>query len=367
MKRHQNGGVSLFIVIFTALIVTIITISFTKFMISNQRQTSQNDLSQRAYNSAIGGVEDAKRVLVRYAEECKANSAACTTMRQTIDKQSCDTVSQIISNSDKEVQIGAEVQNQAYTCVKIQTNTPNYQLSLAKDQSAVVPLKSASDFNAIRITWFKKPKTVVDDNVNYYQQGAVSLPQESQWQPDMPPILRAQLIPGSVAISSLDSNARTAFLYPIDGGGGSVDLNSDQRRASGAKTSPPQLANCATTYSSASTAGVCKVTLSLPKIGATRDTKSAYLQLAALYNATDVTIELLKDNTVVNFDGVQPLVDSTGRADDLFRRVEARIKIGGVALPYPDATINVKGNFCKAFTLRDATSSYDPGTCEPAG
>ena len=72
-RRNESGGVSLFVVIFTAILITIITVGFTRFVIGYQQQTQRNDLSERAYNSALAGVEDAKRVLVAYTKVC-ANS-----------------------------------------------------------------------------------------------------------------------------------------------------------------------------------------------------------------------------------------------------------------------------------------------------
>jgi hypothetical protein len=63
------------------------------------------------------------------------------------------------------------------------------------------------------------------------------------------------------------------------------------------------------------------------------------------------------------FQGVQPLVDSTGRAGDLFRRVKARIEpTGGI---YPEAAIDVTNNFCKTFQVTDNIANYSTGTCYP--
>ena len=63
-----------------------------------------------------------------------------------------------------------------------------------------------------------------------------------------------------------------------------------------------------------------------------------------------------------SFDGVQPAVDSTGRASNLFRRVEARLQIGD-DFAYPDNAIELLNSLCKDFSVTDSGHSY--GECKP--
>jgi hypothetical protein len=105
----------------------------------------------------------------------------------------------------------------------------------------------------------------------------------------------------------------------------------------------------------------CKVTLSLPNpMGKAASTRDAYLRLTTIYGDADYRIVLKNDAEVVAFDGIQPLVDSTGRAADVFRRVSARVEQSdpNEALLYPRATIDMTNHFCKNFVITDATSGY---------
>lgn len=392
-RIKQQGAVSLFIVIFAALLMTIVTVGFVQLMIKDQQQATTSDLSQSAYDSSLAGVEDAKRLLILdqacrdgtagSGVNCAKVTAALTPVAGT-NETKCDTLpsSGIVGSTNGETIIQkattgdatSKQLDQAYTCVKIATNTDDYKAQLALNQSSVIPLRGVSDFDSVKISWFSKVD-LPDPNsttLTYGDVGKVTLPPIGDaWQFNRPSLIRAQLMQTGTNFTQGDfndgrnggSDNNTLFLYPAFIGG----LNNLSFAALDGRRNPantPHLAACEADLNSEEYA--CSVTLTLPPPNdGNVATRNAYLHLNALYNSAHYKIQLTKANLPVQFAGVQPIVDSTGRANDAFRRVQARVELKS-EFTYPEAAIDVEGDLCKNFTITDSDAGYDNSpTCTP--
>ena len=86
-RKYQKGAVSLFVVVFAAMLITIVTIGFIRIMVRDQQQATAVDLSQSAYDSAQAGVEDAKRAFLRFQNICNssATSAECAVEKKNFE------------------------------------------------------------------------------------------------------------------------------------------------------------------------------------------------------------------------------------------------------------------------------------------
>ena len=111
----------------------------------------------------------------------------------------------------------------------------------------------------------------------------------------------------------------------------------------------------------------CSATITLP-VSVVKDITTGnidhiqYLDLTSLYKKSNYRITLWNGSgpakKLVKFDAVQPEVDSTGRTNNLFRRVKSRVELTDINYPYPNAAIDITGNLCKDFTVTNDTKDY---------
>lgn len=370
LYQSRKGAASLFIVIFTALMVTVVTVGFSQVMLRNSQQALAADLSQSAYDAALAGVEDAKRALVRLAEcEAIGDTTSCADISSAIAADDCDTtiesgVATLTANTESEVRVGDPALNQAYTCVKIDRFSRLYPATLnPATNSVVIPLQPVgSAGTTARIWWYASNDLEPGRTLNLSRINSVGtlLPTRTGWGNYGPPILRAQYVPGTVNNTDLDTQASTTFAYPKNAGGSG---NVDSRRSGGFTISS---AVCANSFAG-SPLGLCRIDIPLsPNIP---DGETGYMQLSGLYmqGNVSVNVELLNaGGTAVPLNGI-PTVDSTGRANERFRRVVAQVKVGtGVSSsrPAPRAALDIQNTICKNFFITDDIADYS-NSCTP--
>ena len=378
-NNRQQGAVSLFVVIFSALLITVVTVSFISIMVKNQQQATNSDLSQSAYDSAQAGVEDAKRALIKYQSICNSGSDGdCDAAEQQINSSTCNTAVKTLTDissaeSGDEIKVqtgGGNNLDQAYTCVKINLQTDDYVGILTKEASKLVPLFGVSSFNTIKIDWFSSKDlqgTSLTADVPQFGDGTPLLSQDG-WSSKIlnkPSIMRAQLVKfdskNGFKLIGFDSNSSSAsnnslFLYPSNIVNSTKSFSSDIQRTSKSLTQVHCESNLSLyNYS-------CSATITLPE-AISSGSNVAYLNLTAIYKNTHYKVTLLNDSTMVKFDAVQPSIDSTGRTNDLFRRVETRVELTDTDFPYPDAAVYTLGSLCKDFRITDSPSDYTTDGC----
>lgn len=366
----QRGAVSLFVVVFAALLLTVVTVSFLRMMVQDQQQASSRDLSQSAYDSAQAGVQDAQRAILRYIRGCELGDGTVCNQSLTAWAATCNaslTGLGVASTGEVPIQQNSEDAglNQAYTCVKVRMNTDDYVGFLNTDGLGVVPLSGEMQFDTVQINWYTRDDLADPDTavvaVNNTNPG--SLTTQASWSKSKPSLLRTQLIQfgdRGFRLSDFDatgagSNGNTLFLYPTTRPAQTAFF-SDNNRVN--RTVSPTNSNCRTSLSTGGYACSQRIVLPAAVDATTSQSRTAYLVLKPFYNATYFQVQLYNGPTLVRFQAVQPAIDSTGRANDLFRRVETRVNLVNDGFPFPDAAVDVGGSFCKNFGVTNNTAQY---------
>lgn len=399
-KNFKKGGVSIFIVIVVGVLVSIMSASFLRLMFRDQEQASKLDLSQSAYDSAQAGVEDAKRFLRIFRSACGPSGTGdfegghydCNAMRDAIRSDSCyvlatakignansETIIQTNSSSGGASSRDADL-NQAYTCVKLKMNTADFLGRTNDGTPSVINLKGATAFNRVRIRWHSRENMTNGDNISLDTLSNPSVRpriDSRNWRSqNRPAILKAQFygyVPGSGGSST---NMDTP--YPDDGNGASEMLfyptNSTSALSSNVSNMPTVRRNksssqattdytftrCSDRMDANSNAYACETTVNIGRVRGVQPSDVLYLRLTPLMNDSNFKVELLNGDNVVDFAGVQPKVDSTGRANTQLRRVESRIGFNDTSFPVPlfsAQTENEKEPICKDFSVTRLSNS----------
>lgn len=392
----KSGAVSIYAVIFLTLMFGIITMSFVRIVINESISTANADLYKSAYDSALAGIEDAKIAVLKYHDcisqgytaNANAGEASCPRiiyeMEQGIATESCDVVARVLGreNGGEDTQYSTIIQEtqsttdngsssymeQAYTCVKITEETDDYLTTLtAADSTRIIPLHSAdlTDINAIEFSWYSDVNA--SSNTTNYMIGSDSnstmLKDNSQTY--APPVVTFEIFQTDSAngvpyfnVAELSvNNARSTgtdhamLVFEPKSGTDKNIVSADTVLDHSDKYSNDLIiTNCKPGERYA-----CTTTIMLPPTyrGTPRAAATTFLKVSLPYNrpSTDISVSLCKnwnsaDNKCSEYTkltGVQAAIDSTGRANDLYRRVEARVELVDLYYPYPESAIFLDG------------------------
>ena len=149
---------------------------------------------------------------------------------------------------------------------------------------------------------------------------------------------------GTIGVNKI---GKTAF--PLSTMAAATNYNNTVAQSTYNADNSPMDVKCYTATTVGSHPYACSVDIELPDTywSDTAQDGIRYLILSSPYASPDISfsVTLFNDeDKVVNFVGVQSSVDSTGRANDLFRRVDARVELIDTGYPFPKYTLGV---YCK--------------------
>lgn len=381
-QHREQGVVSLLTVMFFMVFISLIVMGFITIVIADQRQTIDNDLSASALAAARSGIEDGQRILMYCASHSNATGCAeALNSQNNCNAFNSGNARALVTSAALNVPIdtngigttggaSASQYEQYYSCLTIQRETQYLDADLTSSNDYIQRLATTSRFTHLTLSWS------VDGGYIHRTNSIAGWPTESVWSlAKYMPVIRFQTIPytavnlaatGDVGLNTIESNSRTVFIVPCSSSGtcsgAAKNINADVRSASGiprsSVQSPPIIyASCST--STDGTKYTCRVDLA----GFDSSNSQYYIRASAIYagtGKTTLTISAYDDlGNQALFDGVQPWIDVTGRANDVFKRVRSEVTYQST-IPLPISALDSAAPICKRLIVTDDvdTTSY---------
>lgn len=403
-NQFKSGAASFYIVAFSTLILVIIAASFASAIVAEITRSSNDDLSQSAYDAALAGAEDAKLAFSNYWN-CISNGVinevapdgdgniSCGEIVWWMNHyevtsgadSGCNMVGHIIGRlgetASGEVAVnesGDNEMDQAYTCTIINTKLMDYRatLSSAETYRVISPEfdegKSANDVAYVKLSWYLNEEdsqynygNIVGDSVAFPSLNSAAVP--------MPPVMELQLIQTKNNFSLSELNGKSSgsstdraavYLVPTSNTSiasetgdtyvgiyktAAVFEGAGQRTMTTNLLSQSQMSSTNdhskdlpyTVYCSRDNGEeyACSTMVRLPDpVGGARNDDTFTLIVSLPYGQpeTDFALEFYdKNGNQLTLGRTQIAIDSTGRANDLYRRVEVRMEPADNSLEYP--------------------------------
>ena len=321
-KRDQRGMASIVITMVTMVVISLIVLGFAVLSRREQRQTLDQQLSAQAFYAAESGVEDAKAVIR------KAVADGTTVQNRT----NCTTGGGYAQGAA--MVLDAE-NNVSYTCLKVDAAPTILRFDGVGSSNVVLPVTTSGPFATIKVTW-SPTAAGATSLANCPTSAANSFSPQTNWTCNYG-VLRIDFVPtgGTLTRAGLASGQLSGFFVPLrTGGSGSVAYLGNTGRANVTGSS----CNAGT--------GTCTATITnIPNLS------SGSLRLSSMYQTSNISVQALNaSNVAQSITGVQAVIDSTGKAQDVLRRIQVRLPVVQTGGLLPSGAITSNGSVCKRFS-----------------
>lgn len=329
-KNDERGLVSFMITIVMMVVISLIVAGFTQVANRNRRQALDRQLSTQAFYAAESGVND---VITKIKT---AQNAGLPIPSQT----SCN------GSDYQPVTINSEPLVR-YTCVFVSSIVPDITVPPTSQSTSVVPINpvdaSGNPVNATELTF--KWSVAVGGNTNpgtcsllgqHPATGANSCGYAT---------LRVDLLQnsGQNSAAALAGGTSTFYMQPVRSGAAAYTFGDSVGRNFTTTKANRVAASCV------AATGQCTATILL---NGSTSSQSYTAHVSTLYRETQgLIVDGKSGATNVWFKDAQAIIDVTGKAQDVLRRIKVRVplhKLGGNNVPL--GGIQSGATVCKRFT-----------------
>jgi hypothetical protein len=344
-KYNQYGLVSIMVASVLMIIMALITLGFTRVVQREQRQAVDAQLSRQAF----------------YAAETGINVAIDSSLGSGFsDKTTCDVSGApfndgVVASSSLTAPLTSEEQSSAdlveFTCILIQQNSSDFVFDNDSITSSpqTVPVKPVSPITSIVFEWRDNNTNNVQASCNAGTLANLDFEGNAAGWGNKIGALKLDLIglPNSSPFGREDLVARQfgAVLYPCNSATGlsSVTFASSVGNGSYGRIIPVNCQNSGD-YE-------CRLEITgLNSFGPGLNRQEMYARFNSIYKDLDLRIEPLANGSRVQLEDAQAIVDSTGKANDVLRRLQARVPLYNAYI-LPQAVLQSQEDVCKLYQV----------------
>jgi hypothetical protein len=341
-KQKESGMVAIMVTLILMIVISLIVLGFAQISRRNQRQALDSQLSTQAFYAAESGVNEvaylmqsklAQGVSVPAKSECRSDSDGFyASLKYAIDE-------------DNAVE---------YTCLTVDPTPSELKSKNVDTTGTIFPLVAANgaSIDSIALTW----KTL-DSNSG----GGVDPSEGCRPNLTDPPfltsdawtqskcgygVLRMDLVPtsGLLGMQSLRNNTMTTFFVPLT------------------STNAP---SGAVAYAAGGGNAVVGVRCTSESCTQTINGLSGnryYLRVSSIYKSVSFEVAAKDASSIpLEMQDAQAVVDVTGKAQDVLRRIQVRIPLSGSSTNLlSDYAIQSTESLCKRFSVMNNYYRYVP-------
>ncbi|SRR6266568_5213051 len=332
LRKNQSGMVSIMVTMILMIVLSLIVIGFAQISRRNQREVLDRQLSTQAFYAAESGVNDVRNLMA--------------TIGAPPAKTACTNSGAFYSNLQPNINSANGI---SYSCVLVNPTPPILQYNDIDTTAIETPIQNvdpAAPIKTLTLTW--QPNASVASPLAFCPTSTTNVFSTTVVWKCGYGVMRADLVPtdGLLTANSLAANTMTTFAVPVGGAPGSLIHYAPDN------ANPNDL-----------TTVLCNTTQCQLTIDNMQGYNSYYLRLSSLYvgvplqiNGTDI------NGKPVNFVNGQVIIDATGKAQDVLRRIQAYVALKpNPSNPNPGNAITSFGPVCKRFTATGGYFALDPG------
>ena len=338
--RREAGMVSILVTMVMMVVISLIVLGFAEISRTEQRNSTDDQLSTQAYYAAESGINDARAVINTILAN---NPNAATTLKNKTSCQADLNYSTLLTfGASKENQVNSSA-NVSYTCLLITADPTSLNYNVGTTPT-VIPIitNNQGSVSSLTLNWGigngLSGSGTCDDTV-----GQFSFPVSGVWRCNFP-VLRVDIVNATAAFSRANwpATTDTIFFVPTTpGSSGNVAFSPPGGGVYAAKCAlaptPPTPPSCTGVITGLS--------------GTTY-----YMRVTTLYQTDSPLVVSTSSNQYLY--GAQAIIDATGQAQDVLRRVVVAADLTDAnAYPIPSGALITENSVCKQFGVTNGTTA----------